>query len=351
MIKKFEVKKLILPLNQPFRTALGQHDSLENVLFSLTLSDGTKGYGEAAIATHITGETIPQTIVNLNKIGNQLIGKDPCDYWAISAFLHQQLPHNKAALAAIEMALLDALTRSMKIPLWKFFGTEAITFKTDITIVISELAETEDSVKKFYKQGFRAFKVKIGKDMDLDLKRVLAVHTIAKRSKIILDGNQGYTSDQALKFLKELKKYKIQPYLFEQPVPKNDWDGMKRLTRLGGVSICADESCQDLKDCLRIISEKAAHGINIKIMKSGLIQGRDIAYLAKSADLGLMIGGMMESSLAMTCSAHMAAGLGCFNFIDLDTPFFLKNGKNNPYLSSDGTYDLRHVKKGIGIKI
>jgi L-alanine-DL-glutamate epimerase-like enolase superfamily enzyme len=64
-----------------------------------------------------------------------------------------------------------------------------------------------------------------------------------------------------------------------------------------------------------------------------------------------MIGGMLESSLAMTTSAHLAAGLGCFKYIDLDTPFFLKEGVKNPYLNSRGIYDLQKVKAGIGINI
>jgi L-alanine-DL-glutamate epimerase-like enolase superfamily enzyme len=63
-----------------------------------------------------------------------------------------------------------------------------------------------------------------------------------------------------------------------------------------------------------------------------------------------MIGGMMESSLAMTASAHLAAGLGCFDFIDLDTPFFIKDGlRGNPYLNHRGIYDLRNAQAGIGI--
>ena len=87
-------------------------------------------------------------------------------------------------------------------------------------------------------------------------------------------------------------------------------------------------------------------------MKTGILHARKIALLAQAAGVKLMIGGMMESSLAMTTSAHVAAGLGCFDFIDLDTPFFIKKGwDKNPFLSSSGVYDLGKVKAGIGIKI
>src|SRR3989338_858818 len=156
-ISKVDVSLLKAKLIQPFRTALGEHSVLENVLLTIDFSDGTMGYGEAAIATHITGETIPETIKNLETTGAQLVGRDANDYLKISAELHEQLPKNKAALAAIEMALMDAFTRQRKIPLWKFFGTNVNRISSDITIVIADLKETEDSVKKFYKQGFRAF--------------------------------------------------------------------------------------------------------------------------------------------------------------------------------------------------
>ncbi|MBF0484549.1 MAG: dipeptide epimerase [Candidatus Omnitrophica bacterium] len=347
-IKEIAVKRLTLPLIRPFRTALGQHDTLDNLLFNITLSDGTKGYGEAAIATHITGETIGDTERNLKTVGKKLIGQDSLNYQDISVFLHQTLPKNKAALAAIEMALLDAVTKHKKMPLWNLFGPRSRILKTDITIVIDSLEETEKSARQYYQQGFRAFKIKVGKDPDLDIKRVFIVKKAVHKSSIIIDANQGYNYKQTLIFLKTLKKYGIYPDLIEQPVPKNDWEGMKRLTKTCGIPICADETVQDLRDCLAVIQEKAANVINIKLMKSGLIQGRNIAFLARSAGLRLMIGGMMESSLAMTCSAHLAAGMGCFDFVDLDTPFFLKNSKPNPYLSSNGKYDLRKVKSGIG---
>ena len=354
LISKFEVAPIRAQLVQPFRTALGEHTVLENVLFTLELGDGTKGYGEAAVATHITGETVMETTQNLQALGHELIDQDSNDYLAISAHVHSRLPNNKAAVAAIETALADALTRQWKIPLWKFLGVNPRRpqrLVSDITIVIAELKETEDSVKKYYAQGFRAFKVKIGRDKDLDYKRVLAVKKIAPRCPIYLDANQGYSARQTLEFVRKLKRNGLRPALIEQPVPKTDWEGLKEVTRLAGVPVCADESVSSLTDAVRAVSEKAVNVINIKLMKTGLFQAREIALLARAQGIDLMIGGMMETSLAMTTSAHLAAGLGGFKYIDLDTPFFIKEGRqrDNPYLSRRGVYDLSKVKAGIGI--
>jgi L-alanine-DL-glutamate epimerase-like enolase superfamily enzyme len=348
-ITDFSVSILKKKLICPFRTSLGMHKNLENILFMLKLDNGVSGYGEAGIAPHITGETIIETAKNLKITGNNLIGKNISDYLSISAEANERLPRNKSAVAAIEMAMLDALTKHKKIPLWKFFGNSARKLQTDITIVISGLSETEKAVRKFYRQGFRAFKVKIGKDMDLDFKRVAAVKRAAKNSKIYLDANQGYSAKETLYFLDLLKKAKIVPDLLEQPVKKDDWEGLTKITKLSSVPVCADESVRTLLDCRKAIKEKAVSAINIKTMKSGFIQGREIALLAKKCGFGLMIGGMLESSLAMTASAHLAAGLGGFEYVDLDTPFFLKEGTKNPYLSRNGIYDLTRVKAGIGI--
>ncbi len=349
-IKNFSVLPLKATLNQPFRTALGEHTILENVLFSIQLTDGTKGFGEAAVATHITGETVAQTTTNLKKVGKSLVGRDVSDYFKISAQGHERLRSNKCALAAVEIALMDALTRQQKIPLWKFFGARPRKLATDITIVIADLKETEESVKKFYKQGFCAFKVKIGRDEDLDYKRVLAVKRLAPRSAIYLDANQGYSAEQTLRFLKLIGRAGVRPQLIEQPVPREDWDGLKKVTRLSKIPICADESAQSIADVIRIVREKAANVINIKIMKTGIFESIEIILTARSNGIKLMVGGMMETSLAMTASAHMAVGLGCFDFVDLDTPFFIKGavGKN-PYLSQRGVYDLSKVKAGAGI--
>jgi L-alanine-DL-glutamate epimerase-like enolase superfamily enzyme len=351
-IAKTSAKFFQAPLNQPFRVATGQHDRLENILFTIGLRDGTQGYGEAAVATHITGETIEQTLKNLKSISSRLQGAVIEDYLHISSELHERLPQNKSAVAAIEMAIFDAMTQYLRIPLWRLWASKPKRFRTDITIVIGDLEETKTQTRAFKSQGFRAFKIKIGRDMDLDFKRVAAVCHIAPRSQIILDANQGYSARQTLQFLKLLEKSGIVPDLIEQPVPKTDWEDLKKVTRESKVCVCADESASSLADVIRIIKEKAAGAVNVKLMKTGLVHALEISRLSHAVGLKLMIGGMMESNLSMTASAHLAAGLGYFDFIDLDTPFFIKGeAARNPYLSPQGVYDLSKVKAGVGIQL
>ena len=253
VVKNISVTELSAPLIQPFRTALGDHDTMDNVLLTLELEDGTKGFGEAAIATHITGETVLETIENLKSFGSRLIGQDISDYLRISWMLNEQFAKNKAVVAAVEMSLLDALTRQWKIPLWKLFGTRPQKLVTDITIVIASVPETEDVVKRFLRQGFRTFKIKIGRNPEEDFKRVLSVRRLARYSKIILDANQGYSADETLGFLKMLERAGIRPALIEQPVPKDDWEGLKRVSRSTRIPVCADESISSVSQMAKAV--------------------------------------------------------------------------------------------------
>lgn len=108
----------------------------------------------------------------------------------------------------------------------------------------------------------------------------------------------------------------MSPILFEQPVNRNDWEGLARVSRIAkekyGVSVAADESCWGVADVKMIVERKLAHAINIKISKLGVLGALEVIELARASGLDLMIGGMVETRLAMGFAGHLAAGLGCF---------------------------------------
>ncbi len=353
LIRRAAVEELTAPLIYPFRISSGRHDRLHNVLLRLECEGGIAGFGEAAVATHITGEIVEATRANLERAARWLVGKNVFDYRSISGDLGPELARNRSALAAVEMALMDALARRRGLPLWRLFGTTWHRVVTDITIVISELPETREAARVFCRQGFRTFKIKVGRDIDADIRRVRAVAKIAPRAKIILDANQAFTADQALAFLAELRSAGIRPGLIEQPVARDDWEGLEKVARearASRVRVCADESASSLRDVRRIIRTRAADVINIKLMKTGILEAREITRLAVRHGAGLMIGSMMESPLSACAAAHFAGGTGVFTYVDLDTPFFIKgDALTGAHLSPNGEYDLREVTDGIGV--
>lgn len=347
------------PLVSPFRIATGQHDQLENVFLRLRTSDGVCGYGEAAVASHITGETVEATLANLQKAASELRGRRIDDAEAVCREFAPAFAANHAGLAALEMALLDLSSRVRGIPFYRLFAPVAaleplLTFSTDITIVIGSLQEARATALDFTDRGFKAFKIKVGKDEELDLKRVLAVHEIAPESKLILDANMGFDAERMLAFLDRLDAKGVRPVLLEQPVQKHDFDGLAAITTAltgTGILVCADESVGSLDDARRAVDSNAVSAINVKFMKSGILEGAEIARFAASRGIRLMLGAMMESALAITASAHFAAGLGCFDFMDMDTTFFIKGDlARSPYLDDSGRFDLHSATPGIGVE-
>jgi L-alanine-DL-glutamate epimerase-like enolase superfamily enzyme len=352
VIKKFSVRKLDAELFTPFTISSGSHRSMTNVLFSLEAAGGEKGFGEAAIATHITGETRERTMNSLRRAGELLAGRDASDYLGAMCLLENMLDANRAALAAAEMALLDLATRLQGVSLWKFFGGRTPRLKTDVTVVIGGAAAAYDFTLKMRRRGFRIFKVKTGADMDEDFRRLEAVKKAAPGCAVYLDANCAYSAKEAEKFIKELARRGIHPEVVEQPVRKDDIDGLAWLSRRLPMPVCADESAYSLDEVFDLIRRNAVTAVNIKLTKLGFLRAREVWALARARGVKLMMGEMLESELASCAAAHFAGGLGGFDFIDLDTPFFIKGSgmRGASFLSRDGVYSLDRVKAGIGVR-
>lgn len=347
------------PLASPFRIATGQHNELANVFLRLHTTDGLRGYGEAAIATHITGETVATTLANLQAAAAGLEGRTVEGIEALCKEFAPIFAGNRAGLACLEMALFDLAARIDGIPLYRLFApaaghTPRLAFTTDITIVIGTLDEARATAQQFAAKGFNTFKIKIGRDAALDLARIRAVREMAPGCRLVLDANMGFDAARMLAFLERLEHFDARPALLEQPVPKDDWAGLTAITAAlagSGTLVCADESVGSLEEAGRAIDSAAVSAINVKTMKSGLLGGSAIARLAAAHDIPLMLGAMMESALSITVSAHLAAGLGCFDFIDLDTTFFLTGAlARAPYLDTGGRFDLTQAGSGIGVE-
>ena len=324
MITALEITPLDLPLTEPFAIASGAQASAANVLVTLRLADGTVGLGEAAPFPAVSGETQTSTMTALDSLRSLVVGADARMWRPLAIQLLAADAHAAAARCAVEMALLDALTRHFSMPLHVFFGGSGRTLETDMTITAGDETHAARSARAIVDRGIRSIKVKTaGVDVAADVARLRAIHAAAPAAPLIVDGNCGYNAERALHFISQLRQENIAIALFEQPLPREDWAGMARLVREADVLIAADESARSAADVLRLAHESAAHIINIKLMKAGVAEALRMIAIAQAAGLGLMIGGMVESILAMTFSAHLAAGVGGFSFIDLDTPLFI----------------------------
>lgn len=337
-----------LLLTETFGTAAGKLVSARNVFVELKLTDGTVGWGEAAPFEAITGESQEAVLAAFESIFRFALGQNAGQFRAISKKLENEVPWPVSARCAFEQALLDAYATYLGIPLWGLFGGEGCELDTDMTITTGSVEHARASAKAILGRGIKTLKIKVGASTtETDVERVRAAVEAAPQAQILLDGNAAFDADGALDLLAQLRSHGVHVTMFEQPCKADDLDGMAKLVREADTIICADESAQTPEDVIELVKRRAATAINIKLMKSGVLRSWQMVMIARAAGLDLMIGGMVESIVSMNFSANFAFGLGGFRFVDLDTPFFMKDKVfEGGFTVSDGRISL--VKKTAG---
>ncbi len=323
-ITKIEFYPRDLPITEPFTVASGQMVITETLFVRMTVADGHTGYGEIAPFYDITGENRESSLRIAKDLATYLLGKRVDHFRMLASVLKEMAPFAPSARCGLEMAVLDALGHSLEIPLWVLWGGGDVRPReTDITIPITDIKNTLRLAGHWYKQGFRIFKLKVGEDVDQDVQRIEMLHRTLPDITFIVDPNQGYSRDQAMAFAKGSLRVGATILLYEQPLHREDLEGHAQLRKSLNIPIAADESVRTVEDIRTLLKHQAADFVNIKIMKSGVIEAMDIAVTARSAGMKLMIGGMVETRLAMGCSFSIVLGLGGFEVLDLDTPLLL----------------------------
>jgi L-alanine-DL-glutamate epimerase-like enolase superfamily enzyme len=251
------------------------------------------------------------------------------------------------------VAVLDALTRQHGIPLYAFFGGSGTDLQTDMTIPAGTVEAAAAAAKAIEARGITTLKVKVGARSPVeDAERLRAVHRAVPAARLLADANGGYAPTEARAFLEALSEMEVPLELFEQPVEPDAWLDFVRSTPMTGVLLCADESVRSAGQLLRLVREDAIDVVNVKPMKSSVLESIAIWHMARVSGVKLMIGGMLESSLAMSFSAHLAAGLGGFSYVDLDTPMFMAD---HPFVGgfeqTGALLSVARVESGHGVTI
>jgi len=323
-IQTIDIWPVDIPITDPFVIATGARTTAHNLFIRVTLCDGVQGYGEAAPFPEVGGEDRTSCLTAATTLAHSLIGRSVADYRPLADHLLEQAPLHPAARCGLETAVLDAHSRSLRIPLWRIWGSADVRQReTDITIPICSMEKTLELARGWYAEGFRLFKMKVGQDVEQDIRRLEAVHSALPDIGFIGDGNQGFSREDCITFASGVKKFGGRLVLLEQPVVRDDLEGLQAVRHLTGIPVAADESVRSLHDAHRVVQRQAADYINVKIMKTGVVEALRIATFARSAGLRLMVGGMVETRIAMGCSFSLVLGLGGFDVLDLDTPLLL----------------------------
>jgi L-alanine-DL-glutamate epimerase-like enolase superfamily enzyme len=302
---KLTHRTVTLALREPFSISRSTDETVDSVFVEIE-HDGLVGYGEASPQEHY-GESPESASALLTEV-EPMLGEDPFALDEIEERL-ASLRGEHAAKAAVDMALHDLCGKAAGVPVWRFLGLRRQGPPTSWTIW---LGDPDDMARRTECVGgrFRRLKLKLGAGDGLDVERVRAVRGVTELP-LQVDVNEGWELDEALENVEALAGLGVQ--YVEQPLPAGDEDG-PQLKRTSPVPIYVDEDVHTLKDVAA--AAERAHGVNIKLAKSGGIrEAVRMAYAAKSLDLGVMLGCMVESSLGIAAAAQMAS---LCDHIDLD---------------------------------
>ena len=300
-----DARPMDLTLTVPFRISRGVQHTSSNVIVQVN-HDEITGYGEASPYEYY-GES-PETVLACVALFAGNLGNDPFALEDIMEGLDKIIRLNPAAKAAVEMALYDIVGKILNVPLYKLLGLNpAHAALTSFTLGLD--SPITMAKKALLARDYPILKVKVGTRHDLDI--IKAIRDVSP-AVIRVDANAGWTPKEAIKNINALAPYTIE--FVEQPIPAHDLAGLKLIRDNVPIPIIADESCVTVEDIPRIAD--CVDGINIKLMKCGGIRhALKMIHVARAHNLLVMIGCMIESSLAITAAAHLTP---LVDFADLD---------------------------------
>jgi len=309
-------KPIDLKLTTPFRISRGVQHISPNAVVQINYDEYT-GYGEAAPDEYY-GENQQTVLACISAFAGNL-GDDPFVIEDIMHRLDKVIRLNPSAKAAVDMALYDLIGKALGVPLYKLLGLNPKhTPHTSFTIGID--TPVEMARRALIAKDYPILKIKVGTRHDLDI--IKAIRDVTN-AVIRVDANTGWTPKEAIKMINALAPYNIE--FVEQPVAAHDLAGLKLIRENVPVPIIADESCVTVEDIPRVAGY--VDGVNLKLMKCGGIRhALKMIHVARAHNLRIMIGCMIESSLAITAAAHLTP---LVDYADLDGHLLIND---DPYV-------------------
>jgi L-alanine-DL-glutamate epimerase-like enolase superfamily enzyme len=306
-------KKSDLPFKHPFTISKGTKTHQPALLVELEFF-GIKGYGEAPAITYynISVEKMIADLESKKNFIEKFSFTEPDRYWH---YLHHLIPDNPFLVCALDMAAWDIYGKMKRKQLYQLWDLDISKNPlTDITIGIDSI---ENMVLKMEETPWPIYKIKLGTPDDIHIIQELRKHTDAV---FRIDANAAWTAEEALEKIKIFKDLNVE--FIEQPLAKDDLEGMKFLYENSPLPLIADESCVSEQDVLKC--KKYFHGINVKLTKcSGLTPALRMIKMAHSLGMKAMVGCMNESSIGTGAIAQL---LPLLDYVDMDGPLLLAEG-------------------------
>jgi L-alanine-DL-glutamate epimerase-like enolase superfamily enzyme len=330
-----------LPFEYPFTISNGRTKTHQHSLMVRLSLGNWEGFGEAPAIVYydVTVEGMMEKLEKNRKLIEKFALIDPERFWH---FLHHLFPNDPFLVCALDMAGWDLWGQMKKQPLHQLWGTEWQTTPIcDYTLGIDPI---EKMVQKMKDHPWPIYKVKVGTEYDIEMITALRQHT---DKPIRVDANAGWTTEEALLKIPALVQLGVE--LVEQPLAKDNWEGMEQLKQQALLPLFADESCvleKDVAACANYFD-----GINIKLTKcSGLTPALRMIKEARTLGLKIMMGSMNESVIG---SAAIAQFLPQLDLVDMDGPLLMTelNGVGLNYHFEDENGKIQPLQSpGLGVQ-
>lgn len=327
-----------------FAIARGSTASYERVRIRLVDDAGVEGWGEAA-PNAFYGESADTVVAAVPQLAAMAAKRPTIESLEAIDSLEEQmrtsLKGDASARSAVSAAAHDLLGKRTGAPVWQMFGLDPMTCPPSSYTIVITPDEGELLARVAEARPFPILKVKLGSDRDEWIVRT--VRRAAPNKLLRADANAAWDLERATAMARCLADNGFE--FLEQPLPKDDLDGLRLLKARSPIPIIADESCVSASDIPRL--DGAVHGINIKLSKcGGLAEARRMALEARRREMGVMIGCMVESSLGITAAAHVAP---LAQYADLDGALLLRD---DPFVGAtilDGMIRLPG-EPGLGVR-
>jgi muconate cycloisomerase len=312
-IKSIEPIAVSLPMKKPVQMSGETVTRADNIFVRIEADDGVVGWGEAASAPTMTGETVASMMAAVDLMAPSLVGHAADDFIAAIAGMDARMYGNNGAKAAIEIALHDLVGRATGRPVHVLLGDKLRSRMPVLAIIGSEDATADlREARERLAAGYRDFKIKVGfgtPEADAERTRLVCKALKSERADCLVssDANQGFSAEQALHYVGALGDCGLD--FLEQPVDAHDLGAMARVAAATRVPIGADEGIHSRDDIERHHDRKAARGFSLKTIKLGGL--RALCEAARLCDrLGMQVNIACktgESSVASAAAVHVAA--------------------------------------------
>ena len=360
-IEKIEV----FPLNLPFLTEFkisrgsvgGPKAGAPHVYIRIATDTGAVGWGEARPSPRWSYETLESVVTTIrNYLAPALVGLDADDFETAHQIMDREIAPGitvgqPVAKSGIDMALHDLAAKSLDLPLYRFLGADrASDVPLSYLVSVDSAAKAEEVTAAAVSTGYTGFKVKIGMEPSLDLELIRAVKRVAGDCFLWADANQAYGVKLAVERSRDMAEIGV--HVLEQPLPANDFLGLRDLAARSAVPIAVDESVFSAGDLEQLIRMKALNMLVIKVSKmAGLTGARNCIERALSEGIELLGSGLTETRLGLAASAHLYSAFGFKHPVDLNGPQFLADDPVKSGVTINRATVSLADAPGIGIEV